>query len=1117
MISLLVTALAAAAVMAARSPMDLGGPRHPRKFPDKSAMSFMMLSPYSTNLVYYNAIWGGFNSSANILQVDHTVKVATDSDASTYIKLIDANVGSSASTSPTGFTMTIQDATAYVDVLNDAMYNNGPVFVSAGGGSTVSPSLGVPTHVGMDDFQSGYEAALKMASLGSQYGMCILHSSGSASAQARCAGWFAGYAGYYGPNVMFSSSFNGSDPTANPYAIVLSSSSATASATLSKILTTTRTDVDAIIISSGQLMNIVLTSIQTVRSTLPSRVIRFGTYDFVAGVVPYIASNQITFAIHQQEVFLGFLSVAYMYTLAAVNETAIAGAAQTGPIFVTNSNLGFYNDTLNNLNKILAAPKPYRISVILHGNDRDAEMPIVLRGIQDAATAWGYAIQEEYHTFSATSSFSASVFDGYLVSVFAGCGSNPAVNKPCPQGLIISRPTEGFLAAAKVYADQYSIAVVVVGLQKEADHTALHDTDQRFFEVGANDWELGYTAAKYLYATGSRNPLCFYHDGFVSSYMDRCQGMIDYYAEQNAPLNLQTAVFVDAEYAANADITFTTSITPGANTDGILLASSATTTSYRSWSKRKASPSANANIKAGAVVAVGKSADVVAALSSGDIAKAFVTQPYATGFYATYHLAIQMNTGITGLKSWYLKTGPLERTYGCPRGYVLMPDKPLYGNQPNSSFLAFGALCSACPQHTYTRMDDDPHGCIPCNTGYYNNHTASWGCGSGDDGYGKLHYPDQCPTIAEMIVTRFTATSKGLMGIGIAGAIVSASMGVLLIVFRNAPRIKSGGAYFSALITFGSAVGCLSIVTFAAEPSTPMCTTTVWLLGMSVSTVLSNLIIKNYRIYKIFFNRRAARVSEGNFKVFMQAAGLTSVTMLILIVWTIVSAPTAMLVSAGSNNYYVCSSSSPGQGIFSGLLFGWNGILIVSGLAVAYLTRNISSVFSESKNIALGIYNILVMSLIAVGAGYLAGDAVNFNFKLVLVSICILVGSLAAPGLLFGKRIYETIMAKADNMPDEESSSGDGGGMKSMIGAAGSRKKSVAGAVLEFEKATVLELPDCSVLQSGLVAAWAKKTAYFVTIGTRSMAWLVDTNMGNASGAADVRGNDLERLGDINR
>ncbi|KAJ3144764.1 hypothetical protein HDU86_001499, partial [Geranomyces michiganensis] len=668
--------------------------------------------------------------------------------------------------------------------------------------------------------------------------------------------------------------------------------------------------------------------------------------------------------------------------------------------------------------------------------------------------------------------------------------------------------------AAKVYADQFDVAIVVIGIQQDSDHVALNDVNDNIFEVGASDWELGYKAGEYLYSTGARSPLCFYHDSFVAGYIERCQGMTDFYATKSISLGASSFVFVDAAYASTAYTQFAGPILSSPNIDGILLASSATVNSYRAWLGTMGASGGlprPSSIKSGAVVALGKNEGVVAALNAGEISRAFMTQPYATGFYATYHLAIKMNTAITGIKNWFLKTGPLERSYGCPRGYQLVAGNPLYGVQPDSGFTSFGSLCSPCPQHSYNRFDDDPQGCIPCSIGFYNNITGGYGCGNGNDGFGKLAYPTQCPTTSEIKITKYTAAGKAMAGIGAFGAALSAAMCAALLVFRNSPRIKSSGAYFSALITLGSALGCLSVVTFAAEPSKATCTATAWLLSLATSmacyrTVLSNLIVKNYRIFKIFFNRRAAKAAGSNWKLILQATALTGVTLVILIAWTVSNPPLPYLIQSGTRNYYVCLSPSPGHEIFLGLLLGWNGILILAGLGIAYLTRNISSVFAESKNIALSIYNILVASIIALGAGFLAGDAVDFNFKLLLVSICILIGSLAAPGILFGKRIWDTILAKGTNKPDEENGSGETGQAQTLMHAAGgaARKKSIQGTAIEFEKAFVIEIPGCAVLQSGFIAAWNRKNVFFVNAGKRSLVWFVDANMGGESGVINA-------------
>ncbi|KAJ3156084.1 hypothetical protein HDU86_004052 [Geranomyces michiganensis] len=116
------------------------------------------MSPYSPNHDYYDPYWGGFNSSASILGIDHSIKVAATSDVSTLNSLYIANVGLSARDPPTAFTTTIGDPTSYTDALAEAMYDVGIPLVSSGGGSTISPGLGIPTHVGMDDYTSGYEA-----------------------------------------------------------------------------------------------------------------------------------------------------------------------------------------------------------------------------------------------------------------------------------------------------------------------------------------------------------------------------------------------------------------------------------------------------------------------------------------------------------------------------------------------------------------------------------------------------------------------------------------------------------------------------------------------------------------------------------------------------------------------------------------------------------------------------------------------------------------------------------------------------------------------------------------------------------------------------------------------
>merc|ERR1712000_214472 len=91
---------------------------------------------------------------------------------------------------------------------------------------------------------------------------------------------------------------------------------------------------------------------------------------------------------------------------------------------------------------------------------------------------------------------------------------------------------------------------------------------------------------------------------------------------------------------------------------------------------------------------------------------------------------------------------------------------------------------------------------------------------------------------------------------------------------------------------------------------------------------------------------------------------------LILIIWTIVSTPTAKMEDRGDDDHYVCTTGGftgyPGGLIFFFIYVGWTGGLLLFGAFLSIVTRNIPSFFNESKLVAISIYNLGFLSVVVI-------------------------------------------------------------------------------------------------------------------------------------------------------
>merc|ERR1712137_638312 len=92
---------------------------------------------------------------------------------------------------------------------------------------------------------------------------------------------------------------------------------------------------------------------------------------------------------------------------------------------------------------------------------------------------------------------------------------------------------------------------------------------------------------------------------------------------------------------------------------------------------------------------------------------------------------------------------------------------------------------------------------------------------------------------------------------------------------------------------------------------------------------------------------------------------------IILIVWYIVSTPTADYVSIDGvdQKHYVCMGGGLVEGltwVFFFILVGYAGIILVLSSVFVFVTRSIKTKYNEAQTIALSIYNLVFVGIVSV-------------------------------------------------------------------------------------------------------------------------------------------------------
>lgn len=141
-----------------------------------------------------------------------------------------------------------------------------------------------------------------------------------------------------------------------------------------------------------------------------------------------------------------------------------------------------------------------------------------------------------------------------------------------------------------------------------------------------------------------------------------------------------------------------------------------------------------------------------------------------------------------------------------------------------------------------------------------------------------------------------------------------------------------------------------------------------------------NLLAKTYRIFKIFNNVRVTSLVIKDTDLLKFSGVVLLGEVILLCVYSFIgglTTPVAIQSKSDSLLQYI-QCRSPSSGIQTGLtiaLFAYNVILVVAGVVVAYLTRNVDSAFNESQYIGLTMYIYLLTSIILIPLYYTAGDS----------------------------------------------------------------------------------------------------------------------------------------------
>jgi len=203
------------------------------------------------------------------------------------------------------------------------------------------------------------------------------------------------------------------------------------------------------------------------------------------------------------------------------------------------------------------------------------------------------------------------------------------------------------------------------------------------------------------------------------------------------------------------------------------------------------------------------------------------------------------------------------------------------------------------------------------------------------------------------------------------GSTIALTTLMLILWFRKTPIMKWSQPGLCYVLCLGGFLSCITPLCKIGNITAYSCTMHKWLFNIALTLFLASIVMKEYRLMKIFLNKNLKKVRVSELYGLQWCAIMVSVDLAVLLVYAVVE-PNALVtktqyvnVHVGSVKVEKCNDSRNAQSV-SLILWLWKVSLVGNTALKAIKTRNVSDAVSESK-----VVMYIVASLVALGVMWL--------------------------------------------------------------------------------------------------------------------------------------------------
>ena len=226
------------------------------------------------------------------------------------------------------------------------------------------------------------------------------------------------------------------------------------------------------------------------------------------------------------------------------------------------------------------------------------------------------------------------------------------------------------------------------------------------------------------------------------------------------------------------------------------------------------------------------------------------------------------------------------------------------------------------------------------------------------------------------------------------GMLLSAVSIVVLIWKRDAPIIRASSLPFmvvngTACFSLFVAATLYNVFHYRPEENGAICITLPFLLGFSFSLLFGSSFIKLWRIHRIFYAKKFKQKPIPVELLLGTVAFVYCVDLLINVVWVLVDPLHKRQMVSGEVQVYECHSDN--MHVWYSLHYVTKGFLMALTILYCYKTRNVPSLFNETRSVGFVAYNaaffcLLCVVLLRLVTGNIQATVAIVNFSILMVA-----------------------------------------------------------------------------------------------------------------------------------